>query len=103
MRGNEMTEKEFLEISEELLLNSELGYYPNLYLIARNVLETFVNPKAEFKVGDEVAVYDECGRYLGHILEIEDDRLIVNYIEHDDWAPRWVHKKQCRKLRKKDK
>lgn len=60
-------------------------------------LEKFVKPKPDFKVGDRVRVYTETLKPSIQIIRaIKDDYLLFESF----WV---VHKKQCRRLKKKEK
>lgn len=53
----------------------------------------------EFKAGDAVAFYRNCGRAIGEIKDICDDRLEVIYERGNGYnSCTSVHFKQCRKL-----
>lgn len=58
----------------------------------------------EFKVGDPVAVYDNCDRIVGKILQeasTGSNLVTVKYLAHGDTVTKniLVHKKQCRHLK----
>lgn len=56
----------------------------------------------EFKVGDRAAIYTYDGRYTGDICEVKDFALKINLdCDHPQLDFRWVHVKQCRKLKTK--